>query len=56
MRAGKRLLKIKAWIAHHNVKTKNDMIVKVNEDYRKAIKSGVVENDDGSGQIKNIRF
>ena len=56
MRAGKRLLKIKAWITHHNIKTKADMIFKVNEDYKKAIKSGVVENDDGSGHIKNIRF
>jgi len=56
MRAGKRLMKIKAWIAQHQIKTKTDMILKVNEDYKKAIKAGVVETDDGSGHIKNLRF
>ena len=56
MRAGKRLNKVKAWITQHNIKTKNDMIFKVNEDYKKAIKAGVVDIDDGSGHIRNIRF
>jgi hypothetical protein len=32
------------------------MIIKVNEDYKKAIKAGVVDIDDGSGHIRNIRF
>ena len=56
MRAGKRLNKLKAWITQHNIKTKTDMIIKVNEDYKKAIKAGVIDIDDGSGHIRNIRF
>jgi len=50
------LNKVKAWISLHNIKTKTDMIIKVNEDYKKAIKAGVVDIDDGSGHIRNIRF
>jgi len=32
------------------------MVRKVDEDYKKAIKSGVVDNDDSTNHIKNIRF
>jgi hypothetical protein len=56
LRAGRRLAKLKAFIATNQIKTRADMVRKVNEDYRKAIKAGVVDLDDGSGHIKNIRF
>ena len=56
LRAGKRLIKIKTWITQNNIKNRADMIQKVNEDYKKAIKSGVVDNDDGTNHIRNIRF
>ena len=56
IRAGKRVSKIRNWIAMNNIKTKQDMIQKVDEDYRKAIKSGVVDTDDGTGHIRNLRF
>ena len=49
-------MKIKAWISQNNIKTRADMVYKVNEDYKKSIKSGVVDNDDGSNHIRNIRF
>ncbi len=32
------------------------MSAKVNEDFKKAIKAGVVDVDDGSSHIKNMRF
>lgn len=56
LRAGKRLSKLKAWIQAHNIKTRLDMSAKVNEDFKKAIKAGVVDVDDGSSHIKNMRF
>jgi hypothetical protein len=56
IRAGKRLAKLKAWIHVNNIKSRYEMTIKVMEDYRKAIKAGVVEIDDGSDHIRNTRF
>jgi len=51
LRAGKRLKKIKYWIEGNNIHSREDMRLKVDEDYKRSINSRVT---DGLGEESNI--
>lgn len=44
LRAGKRLTKIKNWISANGIKTRDDMIAKVNEDYKRSVNMRVTDD------------
>ena len=56
MRAGKRLTKIKRWIEGNNIRTREDMIKKVSEDYKRAINMRIVDESDQDSNILNVKF
>lgn len=56
LRAGKRLTKIKAWIANNGIKNRLDMQKKVAEDYKRSVNMRVTDDADGEDNIFNIKF
>ena len=47
LRAGKRLTKIKNWIESNGIKSREDIVKKVAEDYKRSVNMRVTDDADG---------
>lgn len=56
LRAGKRLDKIKDWIKQQDIRSRQEMIKRVNEDYKKAQNTRLIDDTDSQNDIRNVRF
>ena len=56
IRAGKRLSKIKTWIAGHGIRNREDMRKKVAEDYKRSVNMRVTDDADGDDNVYNVKF
>ena len=56
LRAGKRLTKIKNWISANGIKTRDDMIAKVNEDYKRSVNMRVTDDIHDENNIYSVKF
>lgn len=56
IRAGKRLTKMKAWIQANNIRNREDMRIKVQEDFKRAQNSRQSTEDDGEDNIFKIKY
>lgn len=56
LRAGKRLTKIKNWISANGIKTRDDMIAKVNEDYKRSVNMRVTDDIHDENNIYSVNF
>jgi hypothetical protein len=56
LRAGKRLTKIKNWISANGIKTRDDMIAKVNEDYQRSVNMRVTDDIHDENNIYSVKF
>jgi len=56
LRAGKRLTKIKNWISANGIKTRDDMIAKVNEDYKRSVNMRVTDDINDENNIYCVKF
>jgi hypothetical protein len=56
LRAGKRLAKIKHWIEGNNIKSREEMRRKVEEDYKRSINMRVTDGLHEDNNIMNVSF
>mgnify|MGYP006975828099 CR=1 FL=1 len=56
LRAGRRLAKIKAWIESNEIRSREDMKVKVADDFKIAQNSRQLDDGESQNDIRNIKF
>ena len=56
LRAGKRLDKIRDWIRKQDIRSRQEMIKRVNEDHKKAQNTRLIDDTDSQNDIRNVKF